>query len=499
MNARISIQRQSKTAALPELLLNLGSTLAVVAIVAIVAFLLVRERTSAEHAASRSASNIVKLIDTDVLRNVELYDQSLQGIIATSQHPDLLNIRPELRQQVLFNRAITAPFRGDILWLDKNGDIVADSTSVTARSANFANSRIFQALREDPNLGLVISPPFKAPLNELDWCITFSRRISASDGSFLGVAAGALRLAYFDDLFKSLDIGKDSSVNLINISGNLLARQPSLPGDPMVGHDFSESKNFKRILEAKQGSFTGISARSQHERLYTFSRVGNLPLFVIVAQSTAEVYASWKRTVVMVSVATGLLCIGILWLTLLLGRELRLRKRAEHDLAALASTDSLTGLANRRCLDQTLQLEWARTQRSARPLSVLMVDVDHFKAFNERHGHQGGDEALRNVAHVIEQSIRRPGDLAARYGGEEFLVILPETDLVGALGIAEIIRSSVQAQPPFANDQRPVTVSIGVSSLSTDTVSTLEALLGAADTALYQAKHSGRNQVSHVA
>ncbi|MNR04763.1 Phytochrome-like protein cph2 [compost metagenome] len=219
---------------------------------------------------------------------------------------------------------------------------------------------------------------------------------------------------------------------------------------------------------------------------------------VIVGLSTEEVYASWKRTAVLVGVATGILCIGILWLTLLLGRELRLRRRAEQELATLAATDSLTGLANRRCLDQSLQREWARAQRGTRPLSVLMVDVDHFKAFNERHGHQGGDEALRNVAQVISHCIRRPGDLAARYGGEEFVVILPETDQEGALNIAELIRASIEAQAPFADDQHAITVSVGVSTQKATPDSMLEALLCAADAALYQAKRNGRNQVSYV-
>ncbi|MCY1391963.1 diguanylate cyclase (GGDEF) domain protein [compost metagenome] len=496
MNPRSSFQRQSNKTAHPELILNLGSCVAVIAIIAIVAFLLVRERSSAEQAASRSAANIVQLIDTDVQRNVELYDLSLQGIINASRHPELLAIARELRQQVLFNHAITAPFRGDILWLDSRGDIVADSTNVMVRSANFAQSKIFQALRDNPQLGMVISPPFQAPLANYQWSITFSRRISGTDGSFLGVAAGALRLSYFNDLFKSLDIGKDSFVNLISTSGDLLARQPD--ANALVGQNFSSSPNFHRFLEAPQGTFTSTSALDRKERLYTFSRVGDLPLVVVVALSTEEVYASWKRTAVLVGVATGILCIGILWLSVLLGRELRLRRIAEQELATLAATDSLTGLANRRCLDHTLQQEWARAQRDARPLSVLMVDVDHFKAFNERHGHQGGDEALRNVAQVINQCIRRPGDLAARYGGEEFLVILPETDLCGALNIAEKIRASIEAQPPFADDQYPITASVGVSSHRAHPGSMLEALLCAADTALYQAKRNGRNQVSHV-
>jgi len=124
-----------------------------------------------------------------------------------------------------------------------------------------------------------------------------------------------------------------------------------------------------------------------------------------------------------------------------------------------------------------------------------MVDVDHFKAFNERHGHQGGDEALRQVATTIAHSIRRPADLAARYGGEEFLVIVPETDLNGVLTLAERIRSSVEALPPFGDDQHPVTVSIGVGLQTPEAQQDLSTLLGCADDALYCAKRNGRNRV----
>jgi diguanylate cyclase (GGDEF)-like protein len=160
--------------------------------------------------------------------------------------------------------------------------------------------------------------------------------------------------------------------------------------------------------------------------------------------------------------ATGILCIGLLWLTWMLRRELRRRYRAEKVLSELAATDALTGLANRRMLDQRLRLEWDRAQRSAEPLTLLMIDVDHFKAFNDRHGHHGGDEALRNVAQVIGNNIRRPADLAARYGGEEFAVVLPATDSRGAWLIAEHIRNGVEHLPQVAGAERPITVSIGM-------------------------------------
>ncbi|MCY1395368.1 diguanylate cyclase (GGDEF) domain protein [compost metagenome] len=488
-------QRSTLYKSHPELILNLGSCLAVLAIVAIVTFLLMRERSSVEQAAARSASNIVQLIESDIVRNVELYDLSLQGLIWAVQRPELLAVPAELRQQILFNQAVTAPVRGDILWLDATGNVVADSTSAIPRQANFADSKDFLQHRNNPNLGLLIGQPFKARLGDLDWCISFSRRISGPNGEFLGVAAGALRLSYFSTLFQRLDIGSDSSINLMNTDGVLLARQSNIAEEALIGANFADRPNFKRLMADGSGSFAGYSGRTGKPRLYTFARVADLPLIVVVARSSDEVFESWRRTALLVSCATGVLCIGILWLTLLLGRELRRRQSAEQDLAELAATDSLTGLANRRQLDQVLRREWSRAQRNHRPLAVLMVDVDHFKAFNERHGHQGGDEALRKVAAAIARSIRRPADLAARYGGEEFLVVLPETERHGAQVLAERIRRSVEALPPFGDDTQPVTVSIGIGCYTPDAQHDLATLLGSADDALYSAKRNGRNRV----
>ncbi|WPP00787.1 sensor domain-containing diguanylate cyclase [Pseudomonas sp. HR96] len=481
-----------------ERMLRLGAGLATLAIVAIVAFLLVRERADTEQAAVRASRNVVQLINNDVLRNAGLYETALQGLIDAVQDPGLASVPPSLRRQTLFDRAITAPFRGDLLWVDAAGDVRGDSVSNEPRHANFANDPSFIAHRNNLSSAVTISPPFKDRMGDLGWCISFSRRISAASGEFLGVATGALRLAYFDDLFKSLNLGENSTVSLISLDGILLARQPELPGRALVGQDISHRPNFQRFLQAGQGSFSALSSQDRIDRLYTFSRVGNLPLLVVVAQSAEVVYAPWRRTALLIGSATGLLCLGILWLTLLLGRELRLRHRAEAELATLASTDSLTGLANRRSLDLHLHKEWSRALRLDQSLSVLMIDVDHFKAFNERHGHQGGDEALRNVAAAIHSSIRRPTDIAARYGGEEFLVILPDTPLSGAQLIAEHIRRAVELQPPFANDQRPTTVSIGIGCQRIRAGRTVGNLLNEADMALYQAKHRGRNQVSYT-
>ncbi|MFP5499252.1 MAG: diguanylate cyclase [Gammaproteobacteria bacterium] len=479
----------------PELLLIIGSCVTVLLIMSVVAVLLIREHANTLQAAQRTANNITQLIDADVLRNVELYDLSIKGLIAATERTDLAGVSAGIRHLVLFDRSEAAPYKGDILLLDKDGNVIADSALQTPKSANFADRDYFQAHRQNPDLGLFISRPFTARcVCDDQWRIAFSRRVSGPDGRFLGVAVATMRLSYFQQLFRSLNIGSDSTINLINRQGILLAQQPLLERD-MIDKDLSQRPNVARILHERDGNFRGTSSVDEEHRLYTFSTVGDLPLIVVVGLSTNDIFAPWKRAALVISGATGILCIGLLWLTWMLCMELRRRHRAEQVLSELAATDALTGLANRRTLDQRLHLEWDRAQRSAEPLTVLMIDVDHFKAFNDRHGHQGGDEALRTVAQVIEGNIRRPADLAARYGGEEFAVVLPHTDSQGARVIAEHIRSSVEHLPRVSGDTVPITVSIGLSTWTKNSRTTLEELLLNADQALYEAKHTGRNRV----
>ncbi|WP_411381114.1 sensor domain-containing diguanylate cyclase [Pseudomonas sp. MPB26] len=483
----------------PELLLMLGSGVTVALIVIIVAALLIREHASTLQAAKRSTTNIAQLINADVLRNVELYDLALKGLIAAKQREDLAQVTPNIQHLVQFDLSTAAPFKGEVLLLDADGTVIADSSTLQPTPRNFANRDYFQVHVREPQAGLFISRPFRVHCDcEQVWRIAFSRRVSGPNGEFLGVAVATMRLAYFDQLFSTLTIGNSSSVNLLNNRGILLAQQPLFERD-MIDKDLSARPNFKRILSEGSGSFQAISAISGKERLYTFTNVGELPLIVVVALSSDDVFAAWRRAALLTSSATGILCVGLLWLTWMLRRELRRRFRAERVLSELAATDALTGLANRRILDERLRLEWDRAQRSTEPLTLLMIDVDHFKAFNDRHGHQGGDEALRTVAQVIGGNIRRPADLAARYGGEEFAVVLPHTDTQGAWVIAEHIRSSVEHLPRVAGDERPITVSIGLSTWDKRKRQSLEALLLSADQALYEAKHSGRNRIVDAA
>jgi len=160
--------------------------------------------------------------------------------------------------------------------------------------------------------------------------------------------------------------------------------------------------------------------------------------------------------------------------------------------------DGLTGVHNRRHFDERLAVEWARSLRHGTDLSVLLLDVDFFKSYNDRYGHQAGDECLRLIAACLGRSSRRPGDLLARYGGEEFALLLPDTPLQGALAVGRQLVADVAALAlAHAGSEIAgvVTVSVGACTTPSDGAGTAAALLRVADMQLYQAKSRGRNQV----
>lgn len=190
----------------------------------------------------------------------------------------------------------------------------------------------------------------------------------------------------------------------------------------------------------------------------------------------------FNSTVVMARVATHL-------------EVVRQRRLLQH----LAHMDGLTELANRRRFDEIYAAEWQRARRHQHALSVALLDIDAFKQFNDHYGHPAGDRALRAVARVARNAMRRPGDLAARYGGEELVVLMPDTDAAQALFVAEGVREAVALLllPHERSPASPVlTVSIGGATMGAGASEDAAALFGAADAALYRAKESGRNRVN---
>jgi diguanylate cyclase (GGDEF)-like protein len=178
-----------------------------------------------------------------------------------------------------------------------------------------------------------------------------------------------------------------------------------------------------------------------------------------------------------------------------------LLQQANEKLGQLVNLDGLTQLANRRRFDEYLEQEWQRLARENLPLSLIMCDIDFFKNYNDTYGHVAGDDCLRKVSLLIKESVRRPADLVARYGGEEFVLVLPNTDIEGAMAIAETIRLGLlELVIPHEDSaiSKLVTLSMGVTSLVPLFDSQPSVLLTAADYALYRAKELGRNQTYQI-
>jgi diguanylate cyclase (GGDEF)-like protein len=180
-------------------------------------------------------------------------------------------------------------------------------------------------------------------------------------------------------------------------------------------------------------------------------------------------------------------------------RDMTTQKELQIALQKLASVDALTSVANRRHFDEILAKEWRRAARAEQPLALLMVDVDHFKQYNDAYGHPAGDACLQQVATAMTGQMHRASDLVARYGGEEFAVILPNATVDGAVVVAERIRSAVEnlALPHHTQEGR-VTVSVGAAGLNPSLEMAPKDLIAKADMALYLAKEAGRNCVASV-
>lgn len=168
-----------------------------------------------------------------------------------------------------------------------------------------------------------------------------------------------------------------------------------------------------------------------------------------------------------------------------------------HAIERLCMVDALTNIPNRRYFDEHLSIEWDRAMREKKPLSVLMIDIDNFKIYNDTYGHSQGDTLLKNISQIFKQTLKRPADFVSRWGGEEFTVLLPDTDSEGAMEVAEHIRANVEHAVTACPDGREtrVTVSIGVNSEYHANGNSIHSFVAGADKALYSAKAAGKNKV----
>ncbi len=415
--------------------------------------------------------------------------------------------------------------------IDVRGTVLASNRPELV-GRNFRQRDYFRAAMASPSTDtLYVSPPYLTALGV--YALNVVRTVANGDGSAYGIVSATLDPDEFRILLQSVRYAADMRVRIVHGLGTPFMQEPHRPDGPDMVAAVPGSAMAAFLARGEARYFAAMAPLpGEAVQWQALGRVQpaalnmDLPLLVVAERDAAAVQASWVAEGWIKGGLMGLLALTSAGLLFLLQRRQRQsahdaeaasrllrQKNAElqalnqqlhaqsEQLRALALSDGLTGVANRRRLDEQLQAEWRRCQREGRPLAVLMVDVDHFKGYNDRYGHAAGDACLQVLAAILQAGLTRSHDLVARYGGEEFVCLLPDCDRDGALRKAEALRAAVLAHalPHAASGvAEVVTISVGVAAQQPGEEGTPEALLAQADQALYRAKQQGRNRVATV-
>ena len=476
---------------------TLAASLALAAVMLLlVGAMLWTARTQTWTSAERNSNNIRQSIIGEIQSQLDLYSTMLDVAAGLLSGPESARLSQDTILQTLKRMDRSFDVAGLIVVINKEGHAVLASSGLVDQSYNLADRPYFQVHRDRADVGLYLSQPFRSRLRNDEPTIAISRRISDANGAFAGVVVAAIKLKHFQTLFSRIHLGASSALSLVNAEGVVLMRDPSTDGKGDIGHDVSRGVNFGVAKTSTSGSHVADAAIDGVERLISFGWVEGYPLLVNVSVSTTQILAGWWHQAIVVCGSSLVVCGAVVALALGLRRKIDQLETAKYALFQAASTDQLTGLANRREFDALVGREWQRALRERTRLAVLMIDADHFKRVNDEFGHAEGDDVLKAVALAIRDSLKRPGDVAARYGGEEFAIVLPNTDSRGALTVAETVREAVASasQEARGKGRAGVTVSIGAASMVPSATETPARLIETADRALYEAKRRGRNQ-----
>ncbi len=446
-------------------------------------------RNGALAVARSGAQNLSESLAQQAGDTFEAIDGVLLAIAGRVESSTMTPLERDRLRAVMTALAGTMPHLHDLLVIDGQGRLVASNTAAAARRGlRLRDQPFFAYHRTHPDLTLHITGPVRSEI-EQRWVLDLTRRLNRKDGSFAGVVLAHVALDYFEQRYAAVDVGRFGAVSLLADDGTLIVRRPRV----RYVHKLSTAPFTAPFKYRASGWYLQTSPFDGKRKLHAFRRLDRFALLVNVAVAEDEYLAEWRSTAWLNGAALLLVTALIVALAVLLGAQIDRRRLAEQNLALV---DALTGLANRRQFDTVLQREWRRAIRERAPLALLMIDVDHFKAFNDRYGHRHGDVVLTVIAQAIDATVVRPGDLVARYGGEEFAVVLPATNTSSALIVAERIRHAIVALDiPHANAAGAIaSVSIGAASIAPAQSDEQTALIDAADAALYAAKRSGRNR-----
>jgi diguanylate cyclase (GGDEF)-like protein len=456
---------------------------------------------------AQSTANMARALASHAERSIKVGDSVLSEMVDRAEHDGHDASVLEHQHERLKDITTFTPEIGEAFIYDAAGTRLATSLPTLLAGSN-ADREYFRYHMNNTERTTHIGMPIRSRSTGV-LTIPLSRRINKPDGSFGGVAMVSLNLTYFGQFYDSFDVGRSGTIVLALNDGTLLYRMPF--SRALVGSNVSNNAVFRYFKShGRSGTAMLVASVDGVERLYSYRHLDGYPLLLFIAQSKQEILSDWVHTAVKSSVIVLVAIAILVWgarrmINQILVREAledalrRARAMTESrnvSLQELANTDGLTSLANRRHFEETLASEKERARRAAEPCSLILLDVDYFKKYNDRYGHIAGDACLRQVAGAIAACVKRPADLAARYGGEEFVVVLPDTDLAGACAVAEQIRTGVASLEIAHLDSRTghVTVSLGVFTAHPGTgADDVADWLRAADTMLYKAKDAGRN------
>lgn len=570
-------------------------------------------------------ANLARSLTQHAEDSVELADATLLGLANRLESTGIESEALAGLQSFLNDRRTTLGRIRGLFVYDEIGEWLATTESVNLSGLNNSDRAYFRHHHDVNDRRAFLGPPVQSRSGG-QWIVTVSRRFNHKDGSFAGVVAATIDVAYFSEFYRQFDIGSRGTVTLLNTDGILLAR--SAGDGSFVGRDMSATRLIRdQIPRASSGTYYFRSPLDGLQRLSFYKVSDRFPFVLLATQAEHDVLARWRQGVItrvafVVGLALFIALIGIhlvrqlvarqrlaaaiaakeadfrllaeessdlvtridfeerilyaspasvrvlgwtpaqlvetpalagvnqedrprveqtiaalkrgemdearilyrnrhrekaeIWVEttmratrkpdtglidgfVALSRDMTEHKDLEAKLAILAASDGLTGLANRRCFDERLEQEWARACREGTSISLLMIDIDHFKMFNDQFGHQAGDSCLRTIAGVLANQALRPADLAARYGGEEFALLLPNTDADGCeqvgIRILEALHE-IKIEDVSSSAWR-ITASLGGATIWPDTATATNpaTLVQAADRALYSAKNSGRDRV----
>jgi diguanylate cyclase (GGDEF)-like protein len=438
-------------------------------------------------------------------------DVVLNGILQRLEVEAISNDALTRLYPLLVSQIHALPYLHGLFVYDSAGNGLVSSMSDIPWSMSDYDREYFAYHSAHTDRELHIGAPIKSRLTG-DPVIPVSRRLNHADGSFAGVIVATLYVNYFQQFYNSFDSDSKNTVILGLQNGSVLVHYP----DTNTNSVSDRQKQAIVFQDMVNNHTTGIStvrfATDNDQHVVGFERIDKYPVFIMTDMPMRYLMERWRNDTFIQTMIILVLFVFFVVSGSHLVKQIVQRSKTEEalrqartDLVILnqalqkqALEDGLTRIANRRHFDTTLEAEFARGRRTNSPLSLLMIDVDFFKKYNDTYGHVAGDHCLQSIAKLIQTN--RSGDLCARYGGEEFAVLLPDTDAEGAMQVAEMIRQQVedQAIPHSANALGVVTVSIGAyTNIPGKDDAQPYDWVGHADAALYHAKTSGRNKVSN--